>query len=141
MPVWAVLCFRFVACVNWKIVLFVAHLREVFLPRTQMESFPQGTSRLLVIVPDHFHIPNYFNQSFSHMDSFLSLVRSHPLFFSCEISNSPTGRWFSGWQGEGHQSSLAFLCEMRSAWPRRCSSRPCSEQRLMNISGGMSSFK
>lgn len=59
---------------------FVVHLREVFHPRTQMGNFPQGASRLLVIVPDHFHIPNYFNQSFSHMNSFLSLAYSHPLF-------------------------------------------------------------
>lgn len=33
--------------------------------------FPWGTVRLLVIVPDHFHIPNYFNQAFLHMDSSL----------------------------------------------------------------------
>lgn len=59
---------------------FVAHLREVFLPRTQMGDFPWGASRLLVIVPDHFHIPNCFNQSFSHMDSFLYLM-DPPLFF------------------------------------------------------------
>lgn len=59
---------------------FVAHLREVFLPRAQMGNCPRGASRLLVIVPDHFHIPNYFNQSFSHMDSFLSLVDSLPFF-------------------------------------------------------------
>lgn len=48
---------------------FMAHLREVFLPRAQMGDVPWGASRLLVIVPDHFRIPNYFNQSFSHMDS------------------------------------------------------------------------
>lgn len=58
---------------------FVAHPREVFLPRTQMGDFPWGAWRLLVIVPDHFHIPNYFNQAFSHMDSFLSLVSPPPL--------------------------------------------------------------
>lgn len=60
---------------------FVAHLREVLLPRAQMGSFPWGASRVLVIVPDHFHIPNYFNQSFSHMDSFLSLVDSPTSYF------------------------------------------------------------
>lgn len=52
-----------------KIALFVAHLREVFLPGAQMGNVPWGASRLLVIVPDHFRIPNYFNLSFSHMDS------------------------------------------------------------------------
>lgn len=31
---------------------------------TQMGHFPRGTMCLLVIVPHHFHIPNYFNQSF-----------------------------------------------------------------------------
>lgn len=124
---------------------FVAHLREVFLPRAQMGSFPRGASHLLVIVPDHFHIANYFNQSFSHMDSFLALVESYPPppFFFSPVKFPIYRQAGSFLVGKGkviawkrNKSSLAFLCKMRSGNPG-----PVLDQGLMNISGGVFSFK
>lgn len=121
---------RFVACVNWKIALLRRNRGRSSSLAHRWEIFPGGAWRLLVIVPDHFHIPNYFNQSFSHMDSFLSLVVSLPLFSSCEVSGSGC------WGG----SNLALFRELRSSRPSRYSSSRCWEQRLVNIGGGVLSF-
>lgn len=71
-----VLQMSYVLCISalWpvstgNIAHVVVDLREVFLPARRWEIFPGAPCALLVIVPHHFHIPNYFNQSFSHMDS------------------------------------------------------------------------
>lgn len=64
------LCFGCVACVNSA--KNRGESEEGLSPHAQMGNFPSGQFvHLLVIVPDHFHIPNFFNQSFIHMDSSL----------------------------------------------------------------------